>query len=78
MDRDERHRLLRAALADLAPNDRQILVLRHFDGLGNGDCAEILGIEPKAASIRYARALERLHLKLLDLSCFQTKNRNSQ
>lgn len=78
VDRDERHHLLRAALATLAPNDRQILVLRHFDALGNGDCAEILGIEPKAASIRYARALERLHRKLLDLSCFQTKNRNSQ
>lgn len=30
----------------------------------------ILGIEPKAASIRYVRALEKLEKKLMELSCF--------
>lgn len=71
VDRGERHRLLRAALATLAEDDRRILVLRHFDGLGNSDCASILGIEAKAASIRYVRALERLQRKLLEISCFR-------
>ena len=70
VDRDERHALLRRAVAALSETDRQVIVLRHFDGLGNGACAEVLGLEPKAASIRYVRALERLQKKLTELSCF--------
>ena len=69
--REERHRLLCAAIDALPENDRRILVLRHFDDLGNNECAAILGIEPKAASIRYVRALEKLEKKLLELSCFR-------
>jgi len=71
VDRNERHALLRRALAALAENDRAILVLRHFDGLGNAECAAALGIEPKAASIRYVRALERLQKRLVEISCFR-------
>ena len=71
VDRDERHRLLRAAIDALPENDRRIIALRHFDDLGNAECAAVLGIEPKAASIRYVRALERLEKKLLELSCFR-------
>ena len=70
-DRNERHALLRAAIAGLAENDREIIVLRHFDGFGNSECAAALGIEPKAASIRYVRALERLREKLTEFSCFK-------
>ena len=62
--------LLRAAIDALPENDRRIIVLRHFDDLGNNECAAILGIEPKAASIRYVRALEKLEKKLMELSCF--------
>ena len=71
VDRSERHALLRAAIAALPENDRAIIVLRHFDGLGNSECAAALGIEPKAASIRYVRALERLQQKLMEVSCFK-------
>ena len=71
VDRSERHALLRAAIASLAENDRAVIVLRHFDGMGNQECAAALGIEPKAASIRYVRALERLQRKLMELSCFR-------
>ncbi len=71
VDRNERHALLRRALAALAENDRAILVLRHFDGLGNAECAAALGIESKAASIRYVRALERLQKRLVEISCFR-------
>jgi RNA polymerase sigma-70 factor (ECF subfamily) len=70
VDRDERHALLRRAIAALAENDRAILVMRHFDGLGNAECAAALGVAEKAASIRYVRALERLRQKLLEVSCF--------
>ena len=71
VDRNERHDLLRAAVAALPENDRAIIVLRHFDGMGNSECAAALGIEPKAASICYVRALERLQQKLMELSCFK-------
>ena len=71
VDRDERHVLLRRAVAALPETDRQIIVLRHFDGMGNGECAAILGIDPKAASIRHVRALERLQKKLAEVSCFR-------
>lgn len=71
VDRSERHALLLAAVEALPENDRQIIVLRHFDHFSNGDCADILGIEPKAASIRYVRALEKLQKKLTEISCFR-------
>lgn len=71
MDRDERHALLRRAVDALAKADRQIIILRHFDAFENSQCADILGIEPKAASIRYVRALERLQKKLMELSYFR-------
>lgn len=71
VDRDERHALLRQAVAALSEADRQIILLRHFDGFGNAECASVIGIEPKAASIRHVRALERLQKKLTELSCFR-------
>ena len=69
--REDRHALLRQAIGELSENDRQIIILRHFDDMDNADCARVLGIEPKAASIRYVRALERLQQKLMELSCFK-------
>lgn len=71
VDRDERQALLRRALAAMPENDRAILVMRHFDGLGNSECASALGLTEKAASIRYVRALERLQQKLVEVSCFR-------
>ena len=71
VDRDERHAILRRALAAMPENDRAILVLRHFDGLCNAECAAALGLTEKAASIRYVRALERLQQKLMEISCFR-------
>jgi len=71
VDRSERHALLRGAIAALAENDRAIIELRHFDGMGNSECAAALGLTEKAASIRYVRALERLRQKLVEVSCFK-------
>ena len=50
VDRDERHAILRRALAAMPENDRAILVMRHFDGMGNAECAAALGLTEKAAS----------------------------
>lgn len=71
VDRDERHAILRRALAAMPENDRAILVMRHFDGMGNAECAAVLGLTEKAASIRHVRALERLQRKLVEVSCFR-------
>ncbi len=59
MERLERQNLIRRLLTKLSPNDREILELRHFEELSNGECAAVLGIETKAASIRYVRAIKR-------------------
>lgn len=69
--RKDRHELLKNVLEALSENDRQILTLRHFDGMSNQECAEVLEIDPKTASIRYVRALQRLKTQLTQLSEFR-------
>lgn len=51
---------LRRVIGEMDPIDREIIALRHFEEVGNSEAAEVLGIQPKAASIRYVRALARL------------------
>jgi RNA polymerase sigma-70 factor (ECF subfamily) len=58
--RAERKLLLQEALNAMDPVDREVLVLRHFEQLSNGEAAEVLGLDKSAASKRYARALVRL------------------
>jgi len=48
------------ALDDLAEDDREIILMRHSEHLGNGEVAEALGLSPAAAGMRYLRALRRL------------------
>ena len=50
----------RCAMRELPDTDREILELRHFEELSNNECAVALGIDVKAASIRYVRALKRM------------------
>ena len=52
--------LVQTAIEQMDPIDREVLALRHFEELTNSEVAETLGIEQKAASIRYIRALRRL------------------
>jgi RNA polymerase sigma-70 factor (ECF subfamily) len=56
---------LESTLESLESLDREVLALRHFEELGNGEVAELLGISEAAASNRYVRALSRLR-KLLE------------
>lgn len=51
---------IESALDQMRPNDRAILLMRHFDELANKEIAQRLGISEKAASTRYVRAIERL------------------
>jgi RNA polymerase sigma-70 factor, ECF subfamily len=48
------------ALNSMAPHDREVLILRHFEELSNAETAQVLGIKPSAAVNRYVRALKRL------------------
>jgi RNA polymerase sigma-70 factor, ECF subfamily len=48
------------ALNSMDANDREVLILRHFEELSNSETAEVLGIKPSAAANRYVRALKRL------------------
>jgi RNA polymerase sigma-70 factor (ECF subfamily) len=48
------------ALNSMDPQDREMLILRHFEELSNGEAAQVLGIKPSAAVNRYVRALKRL------------------
>ena len=58
--RAERKIRLQEALNSLDPIDREVLALRHFEELSNGEAAAVLGLDKSAASKRYARALIRL------------------
>lgn len=58
--REESRALMLRALEELEEADREILVLRNFEELSNEEAALELGIEPSAASKRFARALVRL------------------
>jgi RNA polymerase sigma-70 factor, ECF subfamily len=56
----ERKIRLQEALNTMDPIDREILALRHYEQLSNGEVASVLGLDKSAASKRYARALIRL------------------
>jgi RNA polymerase sigma-70 factor (ECF subfamily) len=58
--RAERKIRLQQALNSMESIDREILALRHFEELSNGEAAAVLGLDRSAASKRYARALIRL------------------
>ena len=57
---------LYAALDKMDSIDREVLALRHFEDLSNGEVAQILGLQKAAASNRYIRALKRLKEILSD------------
>lgn len=58
--RAERRLRLQEVLNQMDPIDREILALRHFEQMSNGEAAAALGLDKSAASKRYARALVRL------------------
>ena len=58
------------ALNRMDPIDREVLALRHFEKLSNVETAQVLGLEPTAASNRYIRALRRLKQILAGLPGF--------
>jgi RNA polymerase sigma-70 factor (ECF subfamily) len=49
------------ALNGMDRQNREVLILRHFEELTNAEAAQVLGIKPTAAINRYVRALKRLN-----------------
>jgi len=60
MERSEQIAKLERTLNEMNELDREVIALRHFEELSNIETAEILKIDPAAASKRYIRALKRL------------------
>ena len=48
------------ALNELGDDDRELIMMRHFEHLGNGEVAEALGLSAPAAGMRYLRAIRKL------------------
>jgi RNA polymerase sigma-70 factor (ECF subfamily) len=61
---------LQGVLNAMDPIDREVLTLRHFEELSNGETAQVLGLTKSAASNRYMRALLRLKETLSGLPGF--------
>jgi RNA polymerase sigma-70 factor (ECF subfamily) len=64
-----RHELqgrFQAALAGLDADDREIILLRHFEQLSNSEAAQALGLSEAAAGMRHLRALRRLRALLAE------------
>jgi RNA polymerase sigma-70 factor (ECF subfamily) len=61
---------LQKVLNSMEPLDREVLALRHFEELSNGEVAQVLGLSKNAASNRYMRALGRLKELLMGMPGF--------
>ena len=48
------------ALARLSPDDQEVLKLKTWEELSNGDIAEVLGVSVGAIDMRISRARQRL------------------
>jgi RNA polymerase sigma-70 factor, ECF subfamily len=62
--RDELRLRVRSALAEMAPHDREVLVLRYLEQLSMAEIAAILGISEGGVKSRHMRALLRLRALL--------------
>src|SRR6516225_6368822 len=61
LNRGDLARRLHEAIAQLSEADREILLLRHFEGLSNPEVGELLQLDAGAVSKRHGRAMLRLH-----------------
>lgn len=60
----ELERRFASAVEELEDQDRQIVLLRHFEHLSTAEAADVLGLTKPAAGMRYLRAMRRLRALL--------------
>jgi len=58
--RAEMQARVREAVEGLNRDDREVIFMRHFEGMSNVEAAQALGLTQSGASMRYGRALLRL------------------
>ena len=61
---NELQRRFQSALDTLDEQDQEVILMRHFEHLGNSEVAQALGLSEAAAGMRYLRAMRRLRAKL--------------
>ena len=64
-EKHELHRHMQQALEALSVDDREVILMRHFEFLSNREVAQVLQINESTATMRYGRALVRLREYLL-------------
>lgn len=57
---EELQQRLREAIGQLDEDDREVILMRHYEMLGNQEVASSLGLTEAAASMRYLRAVRKL------------------
>lgn len=65
MRQEECCRRVQQALEKLRPDDREVILMRHFEEMSNQEVAQALGLTESGATMRYGRALVRLKEILL-------------
>jgi len=68
--RSEQKTHLMAVLDEMDVTDREIIALRIFEGLTNGEASAVLGLTKQTTSKRFIRAIERLKDWLTDIPGF--------
>jgi RNA polymerase sigma-70 factor, ECF subfamily len=66
--RQEMQRRLNTAVVALDDDDRDIILMRHFEQMTNQEVAALLDLTEAAASMRYLRAVRRLRSQLTTAS----------
>lgn len=61
---NERRGQVRTALDALPPNQKAAMILRHYEGLGYAEIAQVLGVTPKAVERLISRAGASLQARL--------------
>jgi len=55
---------LRTVIDQMDDHDREIIAMRVFEGLTNGEASEVLGLDKKTASKRFVRAMDKIRREL--------------
>ena len=58
--RAEVTKMIKATLDCMEEKDREIILMRIFEGMSNAEAAQALGLSPNGASSRFSRAMDRL------------------
>jgi RNA polymerase sigma-70 factor (ECF subfamily) len=75
---DEFRQKVAAAVSDLADVDREVLLMRHAEGLSHREIGYLLEVDVAATRKRYARALLRLKGRLVAHGVVEDDNESAQ